>query len=432
MKLPASFSLLTCCALSIVASLPHAGCAWRQRSCVSTSALLSGTVVDLNDNEEPRPTERQLWHASLERLKNSPAAAAEAQDKKYQVLALSGGGSHGAFSAGVLNGWTASGERPELEIVTGVSTGALIATYAFLGPQYDDCLRELYTNTSSHEIYQRRRKVAILWSESAATSEPLQRLIEKHITPRVLSEVAQGHAAGRRLFVGTTNLDTGRLVIWNMGAIASSGRPDALQRYRQIILASASVPGFFPPVKIDITVNDERLTELHADGGATAQVFFRASMLDLEIEHFAQGQRPLVGSQIYILVAGKIYPDPKCVQPKLIDIASSSLTALTSAQTRNDLARIYTLTLLSGMDYNVAAIPQDLPISEDALNFDKAQMQELFEQGYRMAVENRVWSNTPPVLDAYQQSLPRSGTEFFVPERTSQAFDSATRVYIQR
>lgn len=402
----------------ILLSLATLGCAFNNRDCMPKGMLSPETTVDLSeDNARPHAwhRERELLQASLVRLK-APAEPRAPGDKQYQVLALSGGGSHGAFSAGVLNGWTASGKRPVLDIVSGVSTGALIATYAFLGSDYDNSLRELYTNISSDEVYRSRAKAAVLWSDSAASSDPLQELIKKHITAEVVSEVALAHAQGRRLYVGTTNLDTGRLVIWNMGAIANSGKPDTLALYRRIILASASVPGFFPPVSIDVTVNDRTYTELHADGGATAQVFFRASMLDLDAAHFAEGKRPLTGSRIYILVAGKAFPDPKCVKPKAIDIASTSLGALTFAQTRNDLIRIYTLALLSGMDYHVGMIPQDLTIGEDPLSFDKREMKRLYAQGFELAAADRVWRDTPPVIDASQQSIPRSGTSFLVPD----------------
>ncbi len=392
------------------------GCSTPRQNCVPDGLLTSSSIIDINasDNEH-RSSEQALLHASLERLKPTVEPIPTDQGNKHNVLALSGGGSHGAFTAGVLNGWTASGKRPELSIVTGVSTGALIATYAFLGPQYDHLVREIYTNTSSADIYRERPKVSLLWSDSAATSCPLQKTIEKHITAQILREVAQAHAQGRRLYIGSTNLDTGRLVIWDMGAIASSGRGDSLALYRKVILASASVPGFFPPVDIEVTVNDSRYTEKHVDGGTTAQVFFRASMLNMDVAEFADGKRPLAGSSIYIIVAGKAFPDPKCVTPKLMDIASQSLGALTYAQTRNDLIRIYSLSLLTGLEYNSTTIPQDLPIAENPLKFDKDQMQKLYEQGYKMAAENRAWAKMPPVVDASQQSIPRAGVQFIAP-----------------
>lgn len=402
--------LLLLCAVASGCSLAN------QRCCVPTGLLTPEATVDLNSSSDRNyATEHNALAESLAQLKLSTAAEQGEPAKKYNVLALSGGGSHGAYSAGVINGWTASGERPTLDIVSGVSTGALIATYAFLGPKYDRCLRDFYTNTTKADIYRMRSKAAVLWSDSAATSEPLEKLIEKQITPQILNAVSRAHAQGRRLFIGTTNLDTGRLVIWDMGAIASSGQSDSLELYRKVLLASASIPGFFPPVSIDVTVNGRKYTELHADGGATAQVFFRASMIELDASLFSAGRKPLTGSQIYVIVAGKHFPDPQCVNDTAIKIGSRALTALTSAQTRNDLTRIYTLTLLNGMDFHVTAIPQELPIGDDSLSFDKKEMQRLYDYGYRLAAASQAWTDTPPVLDASQQSIPRAGTNFLAP-----------------
>jgi predicted acylesterase/phospholipase RssA len=379
--------------------------------------LAPETTIDVNSTTDTDPSrDRAALMASLARLKSTQPGDPAPRGKKYNVLALSGGGSYGAFSAGLLNGWTASGQRPQFDIVSGVSTGALIATYAFLGPQYDSALRDFYTNTTTDDIYRKRCKPAVLWSDSFVSSEPLERMIEASINPQLLCDVAHAHAEGRRLFVGTTNVDTGRLVIWDMGAIASSGKPDALALYRKIILASASPPGFFPPVHIDVTVNGRTYTELHVDGGTTAQVFFRTSMMQIDPDDFTGGRRPLLGSNVYVIVAGKAFPDPKCVESSALKIAGSSLSALTYAQTRNDLIRIYTLTLLTGMDFRVATVPQEWTIPEDSMVFDQVQMRSLYNRGYQWIIAGNAWADVPPVLDASQQSIPRAGTQFLVPQ----------------
>ena len=251
--------------------------------------------------------------------------------------------------------------------------------------------------------------------DSVASSEPLKRQIERQITPEVLRQVATAYLCGRRLYIGTTNLDTGRLVIWDMGAIAASGRPDSLELYRNVVLSSASVPGFFPPVPIHITVNGQPYTEWYVDGSATAEVFLRASMLHLEPSMIQPGRLPLVGSNAYIIIAGKMYPEPECVKRRALKIAGKSLAALTSAQTRADVARIYTLSLLTGMQLHVAAIPEKFPADKDSLNFDPFKMRQLYEEGYRLAASNQAWRNTPQVVDPSQQSFPRAGVNFYVP-----------------
>ena len=392
------------------------GCADRRRVRAPDVLLDPEATVDLNaTTEEDYSRSREALESAVARLRANQANDIDPNRKHYNVLALSGGGSYGAFTAGVLNGWTASGQRPQFDIVSGVSTGALIATYAFLGPQYDRALRDYYTTTTSEDIYRKRCKAVGLLSDSFVSSEPLARQIETSITPQLLAQVTQAHLEGRRLFIGTTNIDTGRLVIWDMGAIASSGKPNSLDLYHKIVLASASPPGLFPPVPIEVTVNGQTYTELHADGGTTAQVFFRASMIPLDPSAYRPGGAPLTGSCIYVIVAGKAFPDPQSVERNTLKIASSSLGALTYAQTRNDLVRIYTLSLLTGMDFHMTEIPQNWPIQEDNMNFDPASMTCLYNRGFQLAMGGQAWADVPPVLDASQQSIPRAGTQFLAP-----------------
>ena len=205
--------------------------------------------------------------------------ATRSETPPVNVLAISGGGSYGAFDVGVLHGWTDSGTRPVFDVVTGISTGALIATFAFLGPQYDEFMRDSYVNSRADDVYEMRWYLSIMNSDSIARSTPLMKRIDAAITPKVLEEIAKAHAKGRRLYVGTTNLDTRRFVVWDMGAIASAGTPEALELYRRIILASASVPAFFPPVLIDIDVDGQKHQELHVDGGTTSAVFVPMAMI---------------------------------------------------------------------------------------------------------------------------------------------------------
>jgi hypothetical protein len=200
-----------------------------------------------------------------------------------------------------------------------------------------------------------------------------------------------------------------------MGAIAASGRPDALELYRKVLLASAAVPGFLPPVPIDVAINGRRYTELHVDGGTTAQVFLRGSMLKLDQEATRAGRRPLSGSDVYVIVAGKLYADPGCVEPRATRIASEALTTLTYAETRSDLVRIYTLALLTGMRFHLTALPQDHPAPEESLSFDPAPMRQMYAAGYHAGLTGQGWRGTPPGTDAAEQVLPRTGTEFLAP-----------------
>jgi predicted acylesterase/phospholipase RssA len=361
--------------------------------------------VDAPDGLFPMANPDLLW--SLQQTLEKQNAEGVVPNRSPQnYLALTGGGVFGAFTVGVLCGWTDSGKRPQFDVVTGISTGALIATYAFLGPKYDSILRDYYSNYGSRDVYRPRRKLSILWSDSVVDNSPLRQKIDAACTPELLAEVAEAHRAGRRLYIGTTNLDTRQLVIWDMGAIAASGRPEARALYRDVILASSSVPAFFPPVRIDVEINGQRYQELHVDGGATTAVFFQPFMLNLDPGNI----RSRAGSNLYVINAGKIFADPDCVQPRIIKIAGTTLRSMIYAGTRNDLFRIYTLALIAGLNYHLAALPQDFPMDLDALKIDPKQMRRLYEEGYRQGLTGTAWHTRPDNIGLSEDIMPRSGT----------------------
>lgn len=393
-----------------------AGCTARHRAGAPPTFLRDSAVVQPGPADDNGPIETELLRSLVDRTKTANAAPDPAA-RPGKFLALSGGGMYGAYSVGVLNGWTAAGTRPRFDVVTGVSTGALVATYAFLGTEYDATMAQLYTTVTDRDIYRKRPRPALLFSDAAASSEPLKRLIEAQVDDAIIAGVARGHAEGRRLYVGTTNLDTRRLVVWDMGAIAASGRPDAKELYRTILLASASVPGFFPPVPIGVEVNGRPYTELHADGGATTGVFLRASTLHVDQAALRAGRQPLAGSDAYVIIAGKLYADPAVTDRRALRVAESALTSVVSSQTRGELFRIYALCLLGGMNYHLAAIPEDFAVSPDAMGFDPAEMRRLYAAGYDAAAGGRAWRDTPPGAEPHEQTRPRTGTQFLAPGR---------------
>lgn len=402
-RLAAAIALATC----------TAGCATRHRACAPPEYSRASGLVQLGPSDESHTIETDLIRSLAD--KSRPATDPAVPVKRSRVLALSGGGMYGAYSVGVLSGWTATGNRPEFDAVTGVSTGGLIATYAFLGTDYDRTMVELYTTINNRDIYRKRVAGSALWSDSVASSAPLKKLIDAQVDDAILAAVAKAHASGRRLYVGTTNIDTRRLVIWDMGAIAASGRPDAKELYRTVLLASASVPGFFPPVPIEVEVNGRKFTEQHVDGGATTGVFLRASTLHIDKDALKDGRQPLAGSEAYVIVAGKLYADPSCTDQRALKIAGSALESVLYSQTRGELFRIYTLCLLGGMKYNLASIPEDFKVGGDAMGFDPAEMKRLYQAGYAAAVGGRAWRDTPPGAEPHEQTQPRTGTQFLAP-----------------
>jgi hypothetical protein len=319
------------------------------------------------------------------------------------ILAISGGGDAGAFGAGLLNGWTAAGTRPEFKMVTGVSTGALIAPFAFLGPAYDPVLRQVYTEVSQRDIFKPRGLLKGFFGDAMADTTPLYQLVSHHVDRPLLDAIAAEYAKGRLLLVATTNLDTLEPVIWNMTAIAASKDPQAPELFRRVLLASASIPGVFPPVMIDIDVDGVRHQEMHVDGGTVAQVFLYPPSINLQAEIDAAGahrQRTL-----YIIRNARLDSDWASVQRRTLPIATRAVGALMQAQGIGDLFRIYVTTQRDGVDYNLAFIPPtfNTPHRED---FDTEFMRALFKTGYDMAAAGYPWQKQPPGYAApLQQSI---------------------------
>jgi hypothetical protein len=322
---------------------------------------------------------------------------------------------YGAYCVGVLSGWTTTGTRPEFDVVTGISTGALIANYAFIGVSYDQQMVDSYISITNRDIYRRRLAPAALITDAAASSAPLKKMIETQVDDSSLAAVAQAHLAGRRLYVGTTNIDTRRLVIWDMGAIATSGRPNAKELYRNVLLASSSPPGFLPPVAIEVEVNGRRFTELHVDGGASTGLFLQSSMLNIDREALKAGRQPLAGSDAYVIVAGKLYADPSCTDRRAMRIGESALHSLIYSQTRSEISRINTLCQLSGMRFHLTSIPEDMRVGNDVMSFNKDELRRLYDAGYAAVTGGRAWRDSPPGEEPYERNQPRTSNQFLAP-----------------
>jgi len=396
------------------------GCVSRRSSCAPPQLARASGLISANPTaEEPSVLDTDLVKSLADRLRTANSPDFTAPTKRAKILALSSGGAYGAYGVGVLAGWTATGTRPEFDVVTGVSTGALIGTYAFLGSNYDRRAAELYTSLTDRDVFRRRLAGSLLWGDSVASSAPLKRLIEIEVDENILIAVAKAHACGRRFYVGTTNLNTKRLVIWDMGGIASSGRPDSLELYRKVLLASAAIPGFLPPVEFDVTINGQQFTELHADGGATTGVFVRASTLPVHGQDLKGSSSPLSGSDVYVIVSGKLYADPNCTDRRTVKIGESSLQSLLYSQARAELFRIYTLCLLGGMNYHLASIPEDFPAPREAMKFNPEESRKLYSAGFAAVTSGQAWRATPPGAEAHEQIRPRTGNDFLAPGAAS-------------
>lgn len=329
----------------------------------------------------------------------SPADFPVGDDGKihYANLALSGGGQNGAFGAGLMKGWTKNGTRPVFKIVTGVSSGAMMAPFVFLGPEYDDELEAFYTNTSSRDIFTRLSILPqLLGGESLLDTEPLQAMIAKLVDDRFLAEVAHAHGQGRRLYIGTVDLDSQLLVVWNMGLIASSGRPEALDLFRKIMLASSSIPVAFPPVLFKVEADGRTYDELHVDGAVKATVFYSAGVFNFETAQKSSPRGP--GQEdIYIIHNGQLGPVHGETRRTLASIAYRSIEVAAKAAVIGDLFRIYTSALRSQSGFHWVTIPSEVSLESDQM-FDPVTMRRLFEFGLEKAQNNEFWFNAPPGL----------------------------------
>ena len=316
----------------------------------------------------------------------------------FNILALSGGGANGAFGAGILYGWSAAGTRPAFKIVTGISTGALIAPFAFLGPEYDPMLKQVYTSVATKDIMEVRPFIVMRGGlDSLVDTTPLQKLLEEYITEDVIRNVARAHRTGRRLYIGTTDLDASRLVIWNMGVIAAADRPEAFDLFRKILLASASIPILFPPVYIPVEVGNDIYEEMHVDGGVATQVFLYGDILNIDDVVDAAGLSSIGPGRIYIIQNLKSIPLYESVKTNLAAIAKKTVSGLLTNQSIGDLYRIYTTAQREGIKFKLVYIPSEFELQPSEL-FDPVVMEQLFDLGYQMALSGDPWKNSPPGL----------------------------------
>jgi len=381
-------------------ALVVARCARIERQAVPASLVSHAMVPGLANarfwgDEVPKDVVAfvQTHMPGVARMASRPAL--EMGRPLVEYLALSGGAEDGAFGAGLLVGWSKRGDRPRFEVVTGVSAGALIAPYAFLGPGYDAQLAELWTTFDAQMVATPQVLAGLLGAEAIADTAPLRELIAKHVDRRMLREIAHEYRGGRLLMVGTTNLDAQRQVIWNMGEIAAAAArdPEAAQLFRDVLLASASIPGVFPPVHVKVRVGDQVFEEMHVDGGPTRQVFLAPAQFSLRTFDSLYPQPPV--RRVYVVRNGKLAPAYEAVQPNTLAISARSLFTITKNQGIGDINRIYAMTQRDGAEFRLASIPASFT-AESKQSFDPAYMKALFEVGYRLGLGGKAWVRTPP------------------------------------
>jgi predicted acylesterase/phospholipase RssA len=311
------------------------------------------------------------------------------------VLCMSGGASDGAYGAGILTGWSESGKRPRFAVVSGTSTGAILAVYAFLGPEYDPVLKTAFTTASDKDIYTRRNFVSVLFSDSLYDSTPLAQLIEREMGDRLIDRVAQEYRAGRRVYVQSTSMDAQRPVLWDLGAIAASGRPNRYKLFRQALMASSAIPIAFPPVYVDVVADGKTYDEMHIDGGATTEVIFVGRAGDMNPSRWLNGDRPVV--RMDVLRNGRGTPDYSPPLARLDEVAARALSTVVKSQATSDIYRRYAISRRDQMGFAYTHVPSDFQRrSLAADSFNTEEMRDLFKIGKETGRQGLAgWGTTP-------------------------------------
>jgi len=362
-----------------------AGCSSLPRTPYTAPDAASSTVLDLSELRSYADEPASMFLKTNVSSRTGPLS----------YLALSGGGADGAYGAGVLNGWSAAGTRPEFSVVSGVSTGALIAPFAFLGPAYDTTLRDVYTSGIAEGLLNTPNIVHAVFGSGLFGNTHLRGLVARYVGQDMLGAIAAENTKGRKLLIVTTNLDTQRTVIWDMGRIATIGSPQALDLFRDVLAAYASIPVVFPPMLIEAEANGHRFQEMHVDGGVTAPVLTLPEAFLLRNGALARGLR----MNIYVLINDKVERDFQLVPNSTIDIAARTSASVTKTQIRSVLYETYDFARRNNFGFNLTYIDRDIP-SPGSSGFETSYMRSLYQYGFDKAKTGDFWAKAPPSDDS--------------------------------
>ncbi|SJM29082.1 patatin-like phospholipase family protein [Mesorhizobium delmotii] len=372
-----------------------AGCLAPDRIVYGPKAATAASIQGFSDI--------RIYADSARKLPEAHAWLPIPRHKEINYLVLSSGGGAGAFSVGALKAWSDNGQRPEFDMVSGVSTGALIAPYAFLGSAYDQPLVDLYTSGVAKELVDADFLPRGLFGASLLKQEPLRKMVERYLTRDILEKIAAEHRKGRRLFVLTSNLDSQRAVIWNMGAIANSGRPGALKLFQDILIASASIPGVYPAVLIKAEAGAEAFEEMHSDGGSASQIL---TIPEGWIANSDKGVRPEnLKFNMYIIINNALMPEFATTTNNTFAVMARANSTLVKAQTRSALLATYIYAQKNGIQFRVASIDKQLPYRmTDPFNTD--YMRAVYNLGYAKMANGSLWHDRPVFTDKVAAAQP--------------------------
>ncbi|MBU2972069.1 patatin-like phospholipase family protein [Pseudoalteromonas sp. C2R02] len=344
---------------------------------------------------KPPLLKENLHHQAIILQQRFPSAIKTKSEASpdFDALTLSGGGADGAFGAGILVGWTQSGSRPEFELVVGTSTGAVIAPFAFLGAEYDDILFEIYSQLTQEKVYRSQLLSGILGGSSIADTKYLQLQIKKYITLDLIKKIAIEHKKARSLLVVTTHFDAMRPMIWDIGTIAMRENNAAVEQIREIILASASIPIYFPPVAIELHDKTKPYTELHVDGGLTRNAFSYPAQISIDEIERIQGL--YFNRNIYVIQNGNSSMQYEPAETDLSSIAARTMLGLLQDKINSDIERIYYLSQRDKLNFNMIEIPDDF-IADKAIEFDSTYINKLLKLGIKLGKSGDFWRKKPP------------------------------------
>ena len=386
-------------AVVLGASLGVSGCALPRREPALTVAQSERVLVLGIPNARFMPSDvarlqEEFIAAAQREIESRRRAGQPATLAPAEMLAISGGGDDGAFGAGLLVGWTARGDRPTFKEVTGVSTGALSAPFAFLGSAYDPELREVYTETTARSVFRPRGALAAIFADAMGDTTPLRKTVARLVDERLVQRIAEEYGKGRLLLILTANLDAGQECIWNIGAIAASGNPGARDLIVRILMASSAIPAVFPPMMIDLDVDGQHRQEMHADGGVFAQLFTYPPAIDVAQATKMAGA---AGRQrdTYIIRNSRLVSAQANVKRRTLPIAGRAVALMVGTSGVNDMIRIYALASRDHVGYHLAYIDDDFTEPYKG-PFDQTYMRSLFQYGFDRARAGVEWKDKPP------------------------------------
>ncbi|HLJ75245.1 MAG TPA: patatin-like phospholipase family protein, partial [Thermoanaerobaculia bacterium] len=374
------------------------GCATLPRRSAPPLSVTAGRPYGLSPTVRPVIDEQLLKSQAVEILRRARAAAT---DGTFDILALSGGGAGGAFGAGALVGLSRSGARPQFEIVTGVSAGALIAPFAFLGSAWDASLTEALDGARTGNLLE-RRTLDVLFQPSLYRGKPLARFVDQIIPDKMIDAVADEAAKGRILLVATTDLDKQAEVIWNIGTIARERDPASKKLFRRVLVASASVPGIFPPVLIHVFGDHTWFDEMHVDGGTTTPFFIAPEIAQILPSQFAD----LAGAHVYVLMNTQVVGSPETSAGRLGPLVARSFSTILMSMARTELELASAFAREHSMDLRLTAIPVDYPFG-GLIDFTPFTMKALFEYGVRCGASGLLWTTPVDALQHAEKALAR-------------------------